>query len=118
MRELPKQLWALIARLLPKQENSGSGSIQVGKAGGNVTIMNITQHVAPVALVAPQVRSRAPATADHRQVLALMDHLPDRIPVLDFMEREFSTRMVIHLDAPQLYRLRRYVEVILNKGKQ
>lgn len=57
--------------------------------------------------------SRPSLKTDQSQVLALMDRLPDRIAVLDFMGREFETRMVVELDAKQLYRLRRYVEVIL-----
>jgi len=126
LRELPKQLMAWIARLLPKQENSGSGAVQVGRAGGNVKVVNVTQHIyvppiqptPPQPQAARQPRPRPAATPEHRQVLALMDHLPDRIAVLDFMEREFNTRMVIELEAQQLYRLRRYVEVILQGGRQ
>lgn len=60
-----------------------------------------------------RTKPRPSAKIDQSQVLALMDHLPDRIAVLDFMDREFCTRMVVELDPIQLYRLRRYVEVIL-----
>ena len=66
-------------------------------------------------MVRPERRSKprpSPKT-DQSQVLALMDQLPDRFAVLDFMGREFDTRMVVELDPKQLYRLRRYVEVIL-----
>lgn len=126
MRELPKQLWAWIARLLPKQENSGSGAVQVGRAGGDVKVLHLTQHiyeastqVGPPIQAATQSRPRATTSStDQSQVLALMDRVPDRMAVLDFMAREFDTRMVIQLDPQQLYRLRRYVEVILNKAKQ
>ena len=124
MRELPKQFWALIARLLPKQENSGSAAVQVGQAGGDVKVVHLTQHIyeapaqlAPTPRAAPQSRPRATtSSADQSHVLALMDRVPDRTVVLDFMIREFDTRMVIHLEPQQLYRTRRYAEAILKKG--
>ena len=113
MRELPKQFWAWIVRLLPKQENSGSGAVQVGRAEGHVNVVHLTQHIYAPAPAAPQLRPRTTSSTDQSQVLALIDRVPDRIAVLDFMEREFDTRLVIELDARQLFRLRRYVEVIL-----
>ena len=44
-----------------------------------------------------------------------MERVPDRIAILDFMEREFRTRMVIELTPAQTFRLRRYVEVVVSK---
>ncbi|GAB6454944.1 hypothetical protein bcgnr5379_63350 [Bacillus cereus] len=42
-----------------------------------------------------------------------MGQLRDRIAVLNFMEDQFGTRMVIHLKPEQLYRLNRYLDVVL-----
>lgn len=120
MREIKKWLTRLISRIMPTQTSSGDGAIQIGKMGGGVTNVHLTQHIyadpnqqVQQQRAAPQPRQRPPTTTEQSQVLALMDHLADRMAVLDFMEREFDTRMVIRLDSPQLYRLRRYVEVIL-----
>lgn len=46
-----------------------------------------------------------------------MRGLKNRIPVLDFMGREFGTRMVIELTPVQLYRVKRYVETIREREK-
>ena len=118
MREIPKWFQRFVRRLLPIQKSSGHGAVQVGKVDGQVTTVNLTQHIyapvhRPVAVPAP-----AAVTAGHKDVLNLMRHLPNRIAVLDFMEREFGTRMVIELNTLQVKRLRRYVEVVLTKGGQ
>lgn len=47
MRELPKWLGGWIARLLPKQKVQGDSAVQFGRVGGNVTIVNVTQHLPP-----------------------------------------------------------------------
>lgn len=112
MQELPKQLLAWLGRLLPKQEVTGKSNVQVGQVGGNVTVINHHHH-------APR-RATPRASEEQKAVLRLMDELPDRFVALDFMEREFNTRMVIELKPAQLYRLRRYVETIhsnLAKGR-
>lgn len=117
MREIPKWIKKMIGRLMPTQTSSGNGAIQIGKLQGSVTNVHLTQHIyapAPMQAAAPQPRPRTTSSTDQSQVLALIDRVPDRIAVLDFMEREFDTRMVIHLGPKQLYRLRRYVEAILN----
>lgn len=144
MSELPKWLGALIARLLPKQKTEGDHAAQFGKVGGNVTIVHLTQHLpaapaplpvvpAPVAptLVVPAPAAPMPVTpaappfrpaggvanAEQRQVLQLMRQLPHPGPVHEFMQREFGTHMVIHLQPPQLYRVRRYVEKIIQSAE-
>lgn len=105
MSELQRLWKALLKQLQPTVlRNTASGVVQVGKVDGNVTVVN--HHHA--------LRRKAPrASQEHKAVLRLMDEVPDRIAVLDFMEREFATRMVIELKPVQLYRLRRYVEVVL-----
>jgi len=129
VRELKKWLAKMISRMMPTQNSSGDGAIQIGKMGGGVTQVQVTQHIyvprpapqtnAPPFRVSHPDRRSAPRSAikeSQRQVLALLDQVPDRITVLDFMDREFGTRMVIDLTATQLYRVRRYVEVILKNG--
>lgn len=106
MQVLPKQLLAWLGRLLPKQQVTGKSNVQVGQVGGNVTVINHHHH-------APR-RKPQRATEEQKAVLRLMDELPDRFVALDFMEREFDTRMVIELKPAQLYRLRRYIETIQN----
>lgn len=111
-----------------QHQSTGDGSMHIGQSAGPVTTVHqVTQHFyAPCAPPVPvpqgsrperRVRPRPPTATEQSHVLALMDRLPDRIAVLDFMEREFDTRMVIHLDSPKLFRLRRYMEVILDNGK-
>ena len=94
----------LVAMLMPKQVNKGSGTVQAGRIDGSVTVIN--HHYGGT-------RQARRTTPDQKAVLQLMAGVPDRIAVLDFMEREFNTRMVIELKPAQLYRLRRYVEVVL-----
>lgn len=51
-------------------------------------------------------------------VLSALDQLekPARIKVLDFMEREFDTRMVKELQDLQLLRTLKYVQAVLNSA--
>lgn len=94
----------------------------MGQAGGNVNIVNLTQHLtlhhAPVHTGQPSAQAARPraATPEQREVLALLARAPDRKAVLDFMRREFNNTMVIDLDGRQLFRLRRYVETVLTNG--
>jgi len=108
--ELPKQLLAWMARLMPKMRNEGSGSVQVGKVGGNVTIVNVTQHLSHTYLD-PQMPV-AIATQEQRDVLRMIRLLPNSEGVYKFMERSFQTRMVIDLEPVELLRVRKYVESI------
>ena len=121
---IPKQLLVWIRQLLPKQKNTGSGAVQVGKAGGDVTVVNLTQHITQhlSPIHAGSRLSPAPvrrqASKAQREVLLLMMKLDEREgAVLDFMQREFGTRIVIDLNESQLYRVRRYVEVALKGGR-
>lgn len=108
MNEISKQLLAWLGRLLPKQDITGNSNVQVGQVKGNFTVVN-NHHHGPTSVPAPR------ATAEHREVLRLMHRVPDRIAILEFMDREFRTRMVIELTPTQTYRLRRYVEVVISK---
>lgn len=105
MIEMTEKLARWLSKLLPQQKNSAPGGIQIGQAGGNVTVVNNVFHV-------NNQRTYGKANTDQRAVLQLMRALPDQGAVLAFMEREFGTRMVIELPENQLYRLRRYVETI------
>ena len=132
MGAIPTWLQKWIARLLPKQINRGNGVVQIGKmGGGNVTIVHLTQHLSPVpaSVPVPPIASMPPAplaepaarpfrpsgvaNAEQREVLSLIRKLHNNVPVLEFMQREFGTYMVIHLQPPQLFRVRRYVEEII-----
>jgi len=108
----------LIARLLPKQENSGVDGVQVGRAGGDVTVVHLTQHIhnghapeRPPTAISNELREQ------QSQVLRAMGLVPDRDAVLKFMRREFDTHMVIELQPFQLKRLHRYVETILERQR-
>lgn len=138
MSELPKWLGALVARLLPKQKTEGDHGAQFGKVGGNVTIVHVTQHVrtepvspaaaqpfattAPAAVPVPAAQPYRPgggvANEEQRHVLHLIRRLPSPAGVHEFMQREFGTHMVIHLQPRQLHRVRRYVEKIIQSGAQ
>lgn len=60
--------------------------------------------------------SPRPTTGEaQREVLALIDRMPDPTVVLKFMEREFYTSVVIELAPQQLYRVKRYAEAILSR---
>lgn len=99
-----------------RMDHGAHGSVQVGHAGGPVTIVNVTQHLdASVRATSP--RARPVATDAQRDVLRLMRGLPDQAVVEDFMHREFGTRKVIDLEHPQLYRVRRYVEAISRRAE-
>ena len=122
MGELPKQLLAWIAKLLPKQTVQGDGAIQVGKVEGGMQVVH--QHFypsLPTAQSAGKVGAERAqsATAAQRELLALMKPLGKaaRIKVLDFMRREFNTAMVIELLPDQVYRVRRYVETINSRRR-
>lgn len=115
-----------------RHHSTGEGAIHIGQLAGPVTNVHLTQHIYARSLPAPLAATPQPCTPpppppppaqrpavtpEQRDVLFLMQKLPDRIAVLDFMQREFDTRMVIELQPVQVYRLRRYVEVVLQKGK-
>lgn len=106
LQELPKQLLAWLSRLLPKQEVTGESNVQVGKVGGNFTVVN--HHHAP----APQAGLTTPA---QRELLTLIRRLPNAEAVFTFMHREFGSRMVMDLSPSQVLRVRRYVEVVQKK---
>ena len=130
MREIPKQLLAWLRQLLPQQKNTGNGAVQVGKAGGDVTVVNLTQHTTQHITqhlphlhagsgLSPAAPVRRQANPAQREVLYLMAQLAEREgAVLDFMQREFGTRRVVDLSDAQLFRVRRYVEVSLKGGRE
>lgn len=99
----------LVRALLPRQTNKGSGSVQAGRVAGNVTVINNHHRHMP---------ARAPVafSPEHAAVLDLMKQLENRISVLEFMQREFGTKMVKELQPSELFRLRRYVEVVIEKS--
>lgn len=63
----------------------------------------------------PQTVIRPCVNHARRDVLCLMMKLDDREgAVLAFMQTEFGTKVVADLNDSQLYRVSRYVEVVLN----
>lgn len=134
----PKQWLAWIAKLLPTQKAHGDHAVQVGKVSGvlhvdhsthshtqhnnHVTIIQSHKvhpmraaYVSPVAAqptanFKPQGLAPLPDCAD---VLRRMDKLRHRTRVLDFMDREFGTRLVIDLTPEQLFRTSKYLDVVL-----
>ena len=63
-------------------------------------------------------QSFTPGKVAVSDVLSALDQLekPARIKVLDFMEREFDTRMVKELQDLQLLRTLKYVKAVLNSA--
>lgn len=122
---LPKQLLALLSKLWPQQKAQGDNAVQIGKVQGEVHVnhgdhfhrhnhhSHITVIQASMQAPANEPQVRKPTPSEHSAVLRRMEQLRDRVAVLDFMEREFGTRMVIHLKAEQLFRLNRYLDVVL-----
>ena len=112
--------WAaqLIQKVLPQQHSTGDAAVQLGRvSGGEVHINNhVHNHhygTSPAPATAPTPRKATPA---HVRVLQKMERLTlqKRSLVLAFMEREFGTRKVVDLlDAQELRRLERYVEVVV-----
>lgn len=109
---IPKWLQKFIQRLMPSQKSTGAGAVQMGNVAGSVTNVQLTQHIyaAPLPQAMP-VRAQTPVTEAHKEVLTLMDPLPEsvRITVLSFMRREFGTAMIKELGSRDLNRVRLYV---------
>ncbi len=128
--EFPRQWLAVLARLLPQQKTWGDGAVQTGRVDGDMHLDRSTHHSAVHVThvthqhfyaAAPASQPPQAGTADaprlspeQREVFAQMKRLERNayIRVLDFMRREFNTALVNELDARQVFRVRRYVEVI------
>lgn len=82
------------------QKNSGQHGVQIGHVAGNVTVLN---------------SAREAAQEDVVTVKSLVRKVPWK-PVCAFMDKTFSTRQIEALDKHQLYRLRRYVETMIERG--
>ena len=96
--------------VIHRQANPGHNNVQVGHVGGHLTIVQVTQR-----LGRPR---RAPASDKQREALRLLDQLPRRDGVHAFMRREFGTSLVLDLDGRQVYRLLRYLSVVLGAGQR
>lgn len=123
--------WLL--KLLPKQkmQDNGSGNLQAGRIDGDLhhthAVYNIfmmagdgvqahesTKTAEPDKEQVQAVHARAmPESAEQSSTLRRMGQLRNRITVLNFMEREFGTRMVIHLRPEQLKRLNLYLDAVM-----
>lgn len=115
MGELPRQLLAWIATLLPKQKVQGDGAIQVGKVSGNVTIVHVTH-----AQDFQASKTASLTTPEQREVLGMIRKLKNKEAVFNWMQKSFGTRMVMDLKPSEVLRARRYIETInrrMNKEK-
>ena len=137
MGELSKQLWALLAKLLPKQKVQGDGALQVGKVSGDMKAVTqvVHQHFYPAQPLASEVgRSRVgrftgarPQTENVQptvnlspeqhnlavsQILKTRDQLKDRelAGFKRFMDREFQTQLVKAVPHSELHRVQRYLD--------
>ncbi len=102
--------------LMPRQSNKGGGTVQVGRLNGNVTVINHHHASGPSRGGRASAAGRR-ATPAQREVLDLLNRVPDRIAILKFMEKEFKTRLVIELQPDQLYRVKRYVQAVLTNSE-
>ena len=147
MRGMLERIWALLRGHVPGPEHKahqsalagagtdggqgevnqtvkdGAGNVQVGVAYGDVisNVSHLTHHSNYFNFIHPQSKqtepTRKPSSSEQSAVLRRLDQLRDRVSVLDFMDRQFGTRMVIHLTSEQLYRLNRYLDVVLRDPK-
>ena len=98
----------------------GTGAVHMGPVQ-NVT--QVHQHFYGAAQLTPSpapMRPPSVATLEQKQVLALMNSLPEpvRFKVLDFMRYEFGTALVIELAPEESFRVRRYVETIHRRRRE
>lgn len=104
------------------QTNAGDSGIQIGDVAGGVTIIH--QHISVQPCAAPSGTAAAlpmppgctralGLRAEQRAVLRLLDQVPDRRAVIDFMRRTFQTTRVMRLNAAELRRVRRYCEACI-----
>lgn len=129
MSELPRQLLAWLAKLLPQQKVVGDNAVQVGKVQGGlhmdrsthssaVHVTQVThQHFYAVAATpsqAPAANDAGKLTPEQREVYALMRQLRrrDYNRVVTFMREQLGTGLVQQVHGQSLFRLRRYVETI------
>lgn len=128
-----RKMMQWLLKLLPKQkmQDNGSGNLQAGRIEGDLhhtqAVYNIfmmagdggqaqqpTKTVEPGKEQVQAVQARAmPESAEQSATLRRMGQLRNRITVLNFMEREFGTRMVIHLRPEQLKRLNLYLDAVM-----
>lgn len=108
MREQVSQWLGWLTKLLPKQDNRGDGAVQIGKAGGDVTINVINHHALP------RSQQASGSVATPHEVLLVLDTLneSDRLAVLKFTQREFGTKLMKALAPPDLYRTLRYARKV------
>ena len=126
-----------------KMKDAGNGNLQANRVDGDLhhshtqavyNIFMMNSESAPQAansepeverakmqspVLVPRDQANKPQSQQHSAALSRLDQLQyrSRITVLDFMDREFGTRMVIELQIEQLYRLNKYLDVVLNNPR-
>lgn len=88
----------------------GVHNVQLGVVHGNVHITQVLQQPARARLV----QRSAP---DSESVRRLMDGLPERNAVLNFMLRTFGTNQLEHLTPTGLHRVTCYAQAVINNAK-
>ena len=120
--------------------DGGCDNVQVGAACGDVNV-NSHRHTQAVYHIYHMAEQKAPpevpqasrpsftpqptkadasmpSSVEQSATLRRLEQVPSkRIAILNFMEREFGTRMVINLKPEQLYRLNRYLDAVLKSTK-
>jgi len=116
---------------MPSHRSEGDNATHVGKVNGDFASQQVTMHVtqnfyppqteAPETnlsgtggIPVPQPRSRQPTPAEQSAVLRRLDQLINRVPILEFMERDFQTRMVIDLEVAELKRVHLYLDAVMS----
>ena len=138
-----REMMQWLAKLLPKQKmqgNGGNANLQAGSVGGDLHHTNMhTQAVYNIYMMSSVSEKSRPAqepvpdrpvasemmqsvstqavampqSTEQSSTLRRMGQVRNRITVLNFMEREFGTRMVIHLKPEQLKRLNLYLDAVM-----
>lgn len=121
MRARFKRLDARLRQLFGAVQSSvGTHSVQVGNIAGDLTVIHIQQldmHAMRPACESVPGAMKEDAYLQRRRatVFALMDGLRDDTCTIKFMRQEFDTIAVADLDFPQLSRLRRFIELMIQR---
>lgn len=121
MKEYLRPLLAALRRLMPSQRNSGDAAVQVGHAGRDVHVVNLTQHITAPPSPPAVLPTAAPAKPDATvpEVLRLLDQLEafgKRGVVLSWMQASFRSSHVKSLEQGQLNRTRGYASKVLENS--
>lgn len=123
MKKHIASLMTLLGRLLPGHRNSGDAAVQVGRAGRDVKVLNVTQHISvpPMERPSPAAPERAEKHATVPEVLRLLaqlDGFGKRGVVLAWMHSNFRQWQVKEIDQSALNRTRAYATKVLENSME